>query len=54
MWREIQGAVSIDLDEKKVDFEGRQLRIDPKLLCESLVDYSLDGRIQFAHQTVRM
>lgn len=52
-WHEIQGAISIDLDTQDVDFEGRQLRVDSKDLCGSLVEKRPDGSVELVHLTAR-
>jgi len=49
---EIQGAVSIDLEGKTVDFGGRRLRDDVKELCGCLVDVR-DGKLELVHTTAK-
>jgi len=49
---EIQGAVSIDLEGKSVDFDGRRLRDDVKELCGCLVDVR-DGKLELVHTTAK-
>lgn len=50
-WHEIQGAISIDSSDQSVDFENRQLRVDSKDLCGSLVEIHLDETIELVHLT---
>lgn len=49
---EIQGGVSIDLEGKTVDFDGRRLRDDVRDLCGCLVDVQ-DGKLQLVHTTAK-
>ncbi|KAH8892450.1 hypothetical protein GQ53DRAFT_646497 [Thozetella sp. PMI_491] len=51
-WYEIQGAMSLDLDEQTVK-ETRRLAKDPKELCSSLVEQHSDGTIALVHSTTR-
>ena len=50
-WREIQGAICIDLDQQNVDWDKRFLD-SPKELFASLVELQYDGTIELVHQTV--
>ncbi|OJI88606.1 hypothetical protein ASPTUDRAFT_134937 [Aspergillus tubingensis CBS 134.48] len=52
-WREIQGAVSIDLDGEDVDFESRQWILDSRDLCDSLVEVKTDGTLELVHATAK-
>ncbi|KAH8789515.1 hypothetical protein F5882DRAFT_354269 [Hyaloscypha sp. PMI_1271] len=52
-WYEIQGAVAIDLENQAVDYEGRMHRVDPKVLCASLVEIRSDNSIELVHTTAR-
>ncbi|KAI9779019.1 MAG: hypothetical protein M1816_003779 [Peltula sp. TS41687] len=52
-WPEIQGAMSINLEAKDVDFEGRQLLVDWKDLCGSLVERRSDDSVELVHLTAR-
>jgi hypothetical protein len=52
-WHEIQGAISIDLNDKTVDFENRHLRVTSKDLCGSLVEVNTDESITIVHATAR-
>jgi hypothetical protein len=52
-WYEIQGGVSIDLEIQAVDYEDRMHRVDPKVLCASLVEIRSDGSIELVHTTAR-
>jgi hypothetical protein len=53
-WHEIQGAVAIDLEERNVDFEERQLRVTSKSLCGSLVEHRSDGSVELVHLTAKL
>ncbi|GLA90300.1 hypothetical protein AtubIFM56815_005863 [Aspergillus tubingensis] len=53
-WREIQGAVSIDLEAEDVDFEGRQWILDSRDLCDSLVEVKTDGSLELVHATAKL
>ncbi|QDS73386.1 hypothetical protein FKW77_007476 [Venturia effusa] len=44
---------SVNLLSQNVDFERRRFRVDPKDLCESLVDVREDGSIQLVHSTAK-
>lgn len=50
---EVQTMRSIDVDNRAVQFERRKFRVDPKDLCESLVDVRADGTIELVHMTAR-
>jgi len=50
---EVQTMRSIDFDTRTVEFERRKFRVDPKDLCESLVDVRGDGSIELVHMTAR-
>lgn len=52
-WREIQAAVSIDLDNQVVDFERNQFSVDSKALCGALVEELPNGDVTFVHSTVK-
>lgn len=52
-WHEIQGAVSVDLGTRSIDFDRRQLRVDSKDLCGSLVEISSGGIISLVHASAR-
>lgn len=51
-WREIQGALCIDLSEESVDYD-RKLVDTPKGLFASLVEMQDDGTIELVHTTAR-
>ncbi|KAK5712279.1 hypothetical protein LTR15_011857 [Elasticomyces elasticus] len=53
-WQEIQGAISIDFDLGKLDYDRRQLMEDAKQLCGALVDELSNGAVVFVHSTVKM
>lgn len=51
-WREIQGAISIDTEQPRVDY-NRKLADSPKELFASLVELESDGTVQLIHETAR-
>ncbi|KAL8789346.1 MAG: hypothetical protein Q9195_006873 [Heterodermia aff. obscurata] len=53
-WHEIQGAMSIDISEESIDFDARQLRIQARDLCGSLVEMCPGDRVEFVHNTARI
>jgi hypothetical protein len=53
-WPEIQGAVSIDIEDQMVDFEERSLVVDIGALCGSLVERLPGDRIELVHTSARM
>ena len=52
-WHEIQGAVSINLEEETVDFDVRRLRIDARDLCGSLLEVRPGHRVELVHGTAQ-
>ena len=52
-WHEIQGAVSINIEEQSVDFEGRRLCTNIRDLCGSLIDVLPGDTVQLVHNTAR-
>ena len=52
-WHEIQGAVSINMEEKIVDFDNRQLRTHLQDLCGSLIEILPGEQIQLVHGTAK-
>ncbi|KAL3475095.1 hypothetical protein BJX99DRAFT_259710 [Aspergillus californicus] len=52
-WHEIQGAISIDLDTRQIDFENRKLLVNSKELCGSLVEIRPSGAIELVHTTAK-
>ena len=52
-WQEIQGAMSINVEQRLVNFEGRQLPEDIREICGSLVDILSGNRIQLVHRTAK-
>jgi hypothetical protein len=53
-WPEIQGAVSIDIEDQIVNFEERSLVVDIGVLCGSLVERLPGDRIELVHTSARM
>ena len=53
-WPEIQGAVSIDLEQQTVDFEERQLVVDIGELCGSLIERLAGNHIELVHTSAKM
>jgi hypothetical protein len=51
---EVQTMKSINLEQRTIEFERRRFRVDPKDLCESLVDVRPDGSIELVHLTARV
>jgi len=52
-WHEIQGAMSLDLANRVVDFNGRSLSIDSKDLCGSLVEIRPGNIVTLVHSSVK-
>jgi hypothetical protein len=52
-WNEIQGAISIDLDSRSCDFQGRSFRVNAKGLAGSLVEILPGGTVELVHETAR-
>ncbi|CEN61886.1 hypothetical protein ASPCAL08533 [Aspergillus calidoustus] len=52
-WHEIQGAVSIDLATRTIEFEDRRLSLDSKQLLGSLIELRGRGTIELVHTTAR-
>ena len=52
-WYEIQGAVSIDLEQWTVDYDSRCLRIDAKDICGSLVEIHDGVTVDLVHLTAK-
>lgn len=52
-WREIQCAVSIDLDEQTLNWEQGRFRVDSKDLCGSLVEVQTDDTVSLVHHTAK-
>lgn len=53
-WRDVQGAVSINLNDEDVDFYGRQWMEDHKDLCGSFVETRSDGALELVHTTAKL
>ncbi|KAK4166950.1 hypothetical protein QBC43DRAFT_312675 [Cladorrhinum sp. PSN259] len=52
-WYEIQGAISLDLDEETINSRDLRLVENAKDLCASLVEVHSDQTVQFIHPTVK-
>lgn len=52
-WLEVQGAVSVDLENRDVDIDGRRFRVDSKHLCGSLVELRPEGTVELVHMTAK-
>jgi hypothetical protein len=50
-WNEIQGSVSICVEDRSVDFEERQWVDDEKDICGSIVTCRPDGTLTLVHST---
>ncbi|KAK1753778.1 hypothetical protein QBC47DRAFT_387120 [Echria macrotheca] len=55
-WHEIQGAMSLDIDDRVIDFEGRRFSDEdgPKELCGSLLEVSQGDIVTLVHSTARL
>ncbi|KAJ5998982.1 hypothetical protein N7451_006792 [Penicillium sp. IBT 35674x] len=53
-WREVQGAVSIDLEDEDVDTLNRRWILDSRDLCDSLVERRTDGSLELVHETAKL
>jgi len=55
-WYEIQGAVSLDLEKRVVDFDGRRFSDEdgPKDLCGSLLEVTQGEVVMLVHSTARL
>ena len=51
-WREIQGAICVDLEQQNVNFE-RKLLDSPRGLFAALVEIQTDGSVELVHSTAR-
>lgn len=51
-WREIQGAISTDLNQQDVDY-NRKILESPKALFASLIEIRSDGTVELIHATAR-
>lgn len=52
-WPEIQVLRSMNLERREVEFERGRFVVDPKNLCESLVERRSDGTLELVHLTAR-
>lgn len=50
---ELQGAISISLVTRNVDFHGRKLRGSFQELCGPIIESRLDGIIELIHPSAR-
>ena len=55
-WHEIQGAISLDIETRVVDFEGRRFSDEdgPKDFCGSLLEVTKEGTIILVHSTAKL
>jgi hypothetical protein len=53
-WHEIQGLLSIKLEDRTVDFEEQRLRVDMKDLCGSLVEIHRGNTIELVHLSAKL
>lgn len=51
-WREVQGAIIVDLDRQHIDMDKKMLE-SPKELFASLVEVHADGTVELIHETLR-
>ncbi|KAK3623160.1 hypothetical protein LTR56_021742 [Elasticomyces elasticus] len=52
-WREVQAAVSVDLNDGIVDIRGHRLVVSIMDLCGPLVEEMVNGDIVFVHSSIR-
>ena len=52
-WHEIQGAVSISLEDMQIDLPGMSFRVSSKELCGSLIELRPKGSIELVHMTAK-
>ncbi|KAE9372535.1 hypothetical protein N431DRAFT_536388 [Stipitochalara longipes BDJ] len=52
-WHEIQGATSIDTQDRNVNFGVRHMHDDVRDICGSLIDILPGNRVQLVHKTAR-
>ncbi|KAI1412101.1 hypothetical protein F5Y13DRAFT_164339 [Hypoxylon sp. FL1857] len=52
-WHEIQGAMSVDVEARAVDFRHRCLVVGPKELCGSLVELKPGDIVSLVHSSAR-
>ncbi|KAH8800405.1 hypothetical protein F5884DRAFT_863111 [Xylogone sp. PMI_703] len=52
-WHEIQGATSINIAQREVNFEGRHMPDHIRDICGSLVEVLPGDRVQLVHTTAR-
>ncbi|KAF2116189.1 hypothetical protein BDV96DRAFT_645526 [Lophiotrema nucula] len=52
-WREIQCAVSIDLEEQTVDWKRKRIVFDPKDMFGSLVEVQADDTVKLVHYSAK-
>ena len=54
LWlHEIQGALSIRLDDKSIDLENRKIRKHLKEICGPIVEVHEDGGVELIHHTAK-
>lgn len=53
-WREIQAAVSMDVEEQAIDFDGLGLRGSVEDYCGSLIQVLPGDRVELVHTTAKM
>jgi GPI inositol-deacylase, winged helix domain len=53
-WREIQAAVSMDVQNQMIDFEGMSLRGSVEGYCGSLIQVLSGDRVELVHTTAKM
>jgi hypothetical protein len=51
---EVQTMKSVNLERRRIEFDRRRFRVNPKELCESLVDIREDGSIELVHLTAKV
>ncbi len=53
-WREIQAAISMNLNEQTVDFDSKRLRSSVQEYCGSLIQVLTGDRVELVHTTAKM
>lgn len=52
-WREIQGALSIDVDSRTCDLQSRQMRTHIRVICGVLLKPIADDQLELVHRTAK-
>lgn len=52
-WHEIQGIVSLDLENERLNEENKRIIGDIKDFCSSLVEIGVAGSLHLIHKTLK-